>query len=79
MKKISSVFLITALLLSHAMCAVVSWQYCDMIWGIRYAGYSAPAWTALFSAVPFAVGIAVCIAAAVYFGRKESERYGEKT
>ena len=42
MKTISNLFLILAVLLSDVMCAVVAYNYCDMMWGIKYAGYSAP-------------------------------------
>ena len=46
MKTISNLFLILAVLLSDVMCAVVAYNYCDMMWGIKYAGYSAPVSTA---------------------------------
>ena len=52
------------------MCALVAYNYSDMLWGIQYAGYSAPAWTAFLTAIPFAVGIAVCIALAIIFKKK---------
>lgn len=70
MKKLSTLFAILAVLLSHAMCAVVAWNYCDMLWGIKYAGYSAPASTAFLSAIPFVVGIAVCVWLALHFRRR---------
>ena len=41
-----------------------------MLWGIRYAGYSAHASVAFLTAVPYAVGIAVCIVLAVLLKRK---------
>ena len=37
MKTISNLFLILAVLLSDVMCAVVAYNYCDMMWGIKYA------------------------------------------
>ena len=70
MKKLSVCLFGLAVLLSDIMCAVVAWNYCDMVWGIKYAGYSAPAWTAFFLAIPFAAGIVVCIALAVFFKKK---------
>ena len=70
MKKLSILFTVLAILLSHIMCAVVAWNYCDMLWGIKYAGYSAPASTAVLSAIPFWVGIMVCVALALYFKKK---------
>ena len=70
MKKLSILFTVLAILLSHIMCAVLAWNYCDMLWGIKYAGYSAPASTAVLSAIPFLVGIMVCVALALYFKKK---------
>ena len=70
MKGLSVCFWVLAALLSNIMCAVVAWNYCDMRWGIKYAGYSAPASTAFLSAIPFVIGIAICIAFALIFKRK---------
>lgn len=67
---LSTVFWILAALLSDVMCAVTAYSYCDMLWGIRYAGYSAPASVAFLTAVPYALGIAVCIVLAVLLKRK---------
>ena len=63
-------FWIFAVLLSDVMCAVVAYTYCDMVWGIKYAGYSAPAWTALLVGIPYAVGIIICIVLAIFFMKK---------
>lgn len=70
MKKLSIVFGILAVLLSDIMCAVVSYNYCAMQWGGQYAGYSAPPSTAFIAAIPYAIGIAVCVSLAVVFRRK---------
>ena len=70
MKKLSVCFWVLAAVLSDIMCAVVAWNYCDMLWGIRYAGYSAPVATSFLSAIPFAVGIAICISFALFFRKK---------
>ena len=72
-KKISICFWIMAVLLSDIMCVVVAYTYCDMVWGIRYAGYSAPASTAFMLAIPFAIGIVICVALAIFFKRKTSQ------
>ncbi len=61
MKKLSVIFIGLAILLSDLMCACVAYHYCNMLWSIRCAGASAPAGTAFLLAIPFAVGIAVCI------------------
>ena len=72
MKKLSVCFWILAVILSDIMCAVVAWNYCDMLWGIKYAGYSAPASTAFLSAIPFATGIAICVVLAIVFKKKSN-------
>ena len=67
---LSAVFWVLAALLSDVMCAVTAYSYCDMLWGIRYAGYSAPASVAFLTAIPYAVGIAVCVALALFLKRE---------
>lgn len=54
-------FTTLAILLSNIMCTTVAYNYCDMQWGIRYGGYSAPANTAFFLIIPYAIGITICI------------------
>lgn len=73
MEKLYVCFWVLAALISDIMCAVVAWNYCSMLWGIKYAGYSAPASTAFLLAIPFAVGIAICIALAMFFKRKSKK------
>ena len=73
MKRLSLVFAALAVLLSDVMCAVVSSSYTSMIWGIRYAGYSAPAWVSLLLAIPFAAAIAVCGVLAIRFRKKADQ------
>jgi len=70
MKKLSICFWALAIILSDIMCAVIAWNYCDMCWGIKYAGYSAPASTAFLLVIPFVAGIAVCIVLAIVFRKK---------
>ena len=70
MKALSCTFAALAILLSDVMCAAVAFSYCDMLWGIRYASYSAPASTAFLLVIPYAAAIAVCTALAVIFGEK---------
>jgi hypothetical protein len=70
MKKMSVCFGALAILLSNIMCVVVAYNYSDMLWGIQYAGYSAPVWTAFLSAIPFVIGIAICIVLAIIFKKK---------
>ena len=70
MKKLSVLFAALAVLLWGAMCAVVAWNYCDMLHGIEHHGFSAPADIAFFYAIPFVIGIAVCVVLAMVFHKK---------
>ena len=70
MKKISNIFIVLAVILSDVMCAVVGYHYASMQWGIKYACYSAPASTAFLYAIPFVVGIIVCVILAIRFRKK---------
>ena len=72
MKTLSAIFWVLAVILSDVMCAVVAYNYCDMVWGIQYAGYSAPASTAFILAIPYAIGVAVCVILALYFKKKNA-------
>ena len=65
------VFLISSVLLSNAMCAVVAYNYCTIQWGSIYAGYSAPANSAFLYAIPYGAAIALCLLFASLFYRKE--------
>lgn len=62
-------FGLLALLLSHAMCAVVAYHYSALQFGTEYLGFSAPANLAFLLAVPFCAGIAACLLLAWRFGR----------
>ena len=70
MKKLSIIFGVLAVLLSDIMCAVVAYNYCDLLWGGQYAGYGVPASTAFVYAIPFVIGIIVCVILAIVFRRK---------
>ena len=70
MKKLSYALFGLAVLLSDVMCWVVGYRYSDMLWCIRYACYSAPAWTAWLTALPFLAGIAVCVLLGAWLRRK---------
>ena len=70
MKTMSMVFGMLAILLSNIMCAVVAFNYRDMLCGIEHAGYSAPASTAFLYAIPFVVGIVACAIVAIKFCKK---------
>ena len=69
MKKLSRLFFALALLLSHAMCAVVAYNYGYLLYG-PLIGTSAPAYVAFFYAIPFLAAIAICLALSVVFFKK---------
>ena len=50
-----------SIILFGAMTAVSAYNYASMECAIAHAGASAPAYVALFTAIPFAVVIAVCL------------------
>lgn len=64
MKKWSSLFFLLASLLCSAMCAVVAYEFCEIKWEIKTCYTSAPVDIAFLYAIPFAVGIIACLAAA---------------
>lgn len=70
MKKLWILFIVLAVILSDVMCAVVAYSYCDLVWGGKYAGYSAPPSTAFAFAIPFLIAIAVCLAVAYMLRKK---------
>ena len=63
-------FIVAAIILSNMMCANVAFEYCNMLWGIKYAGYSAPANVAFLLAIPYALGIVICLILSYIFWRK---------
>ena len=70
MKHLSRIFAALAILLWGAMCAVVAWNYCDLLHSIDHHGFSAPADIAFFYAIPFGIVIAVCVVLAMVFHKK---------
>jgi len=74
MKKLSILFTILALILSHIMCIVVAWNYRDMLCGIAHSCYSAPAEMAFLTAIPYVCGIIICSIIACIFRRVESDQ-----
>lgn len=70
MKILSKVFAAFAILLSDVCCAVVAFNYCDMLWQIKYAGTSFPASIAFLYAIPFGIGIVICAALSYVFYKK---------
>lgn len=73
MKKVSKLFLMLAVILSNVMCAVVAYNFCNMQWGIKYAGYSAPASVAFLYVIPYGIGIAICVVVSVALKNKANK------
>lgn len=73
MEKLHYLFTILAVLLMNIMCAVVGFRYGEMVWGAENAGYSAPPSTAFFLAVPYMIGILICVALAMIFRKKQKK------
>ena len=74
MKRLPLIFIIIALILSHLMCIVVASNYTSMLCGIEHRGFSAPASTAFLYAVPFIIGIVICVLLAVFFKKKNGAK-----
>ena len=70
MKKLSYLFSAIAVILSDIMCGVVAYNYRDILCGIEHAGFSAPASMVFLYAIPFVVGIVVCVMLAIKFRKK---------
>ena len=70
MKKISNIFVALVVILCSVMCTVVGYNYASMQWGIKYAGYSAPASVAFLYVIPYGIGIVVCVIVAVVLRKK---------
>ncbi len=62
-KYLSYIFIALAILLSDVMCATVAYDYCAMQRGMN----SAPASVAFLLAIPYAIGIAICVILAWVF------------
>ena len=77
MKRLRNLFVVLALGLSHAMCAVVAWIYRDIVCGMEHMGFSAPPDIAFLYAIPFAVAILLCLVLAYDFHRKMPSPRGE--
>ena len=70
MKKWAVLFYVFALLLSHAMCAVIAYNYRGMLCAIEHMGASAPTSVAFLSAIPFCAGILVCLLLGRFFRKR---------
>lgn len=73
MKHLPKLFAVLSIILTIIMCVVVAYNYGTLVWGGQYAGYSAPPETAFFLAIPYLIGIAVCVALAVFFKKRSRQ------
>ena len=69
-KILRNIFTVLALVLSHWTCIVVAFNYAGMLCGIEHKGFSAPANTAFYLAIPYYIGIAICVVLALMFNKK---------
>ena len=70
MKKPGYLLTVLAIIISHIMCIVVTYNYRDILCSIEHAGFSGPAWLAFLYAIPFVVGIIVCTVLAIRFHKR---------
>jgi hypothetical protein len=70
MKTLKYLFIALAIILSDIMCAVVAYNYRDLLCRIGHGGFSAPAEIAFLLAIPFLAAIIACIILAIVFHRK---------
>ena len=69
-KILEHVFAAAAIILSDIMCMAVGYEYSALEWGRRYGLNSAPPYIAFLYAVPFVVGIVICVILSLVFRRK---------
>ena len=69
-KVLRNIFTAFALVLSHWTCIVVAFNYAGMLCGIEHKGFSAPANTAFYIAIPYYIAIAICVVLALIFQKK---------
>lgn len=67
---LSCVFGVLGILLSDIMCAHVAYKYRHMMCGVEHMAFSASEEVAFFLAIPYAVGIALCISSVVCIPQK---------
>ena len=78
MKKISGILRVLSSLLTNVLIAVVAYSYGVMKAGVKYGGYSAPAYSVFLYAIPFLIGIILCIALSVYFDKHKKPTDADK-
>ncbi|MBQ5840779.1 MAG: hypothetical protein IIW40_02370 [Clostridia bacterium] len=74
MKQWSNIFFALAAVLSNIMCAVVAYNYAALSYAGQAIFTSAPAYVAFFLAIPYALGIAVCILVAIILRKRSCKK-----
>lgn len=74
MKLPSRIFLIAAILLSDIMCAAVGYRYMELRCGMEHCGFSVDPELAFLEAVPYFIGIALCLFFAYRCYKKQPTR-----
>lgn len=59
-------------ILSYIMCIVVTYNYRDMICGIKHQGFSAPAYISFILGIPFLIVIIILLIIAKILEKKKS-------
>lgn len=72
-KHASVIFTLFAILVSNIMCVTVAAGYQALLWGGKYAGYSAPPSTAFIYAIPYLIGILLFLAMARHCRRRDAD------
>ena len=67
---LKNIFIVLTLILSHLACISISYNYAGMLCGIEHKGFSAPANTALYIAVPYYIGILICVVLVFILNKK---------
>ena len=65
-----NIFIALTLILSHGMCADTAFNYASLLCAIEHKGFSAPANTAFIFAIPYGVGIVICVILVLIFHKK---------
>ncbi len=69
-KILRNIFIVLALVISHAMCIEAAFNYASLLCAIEHKGFSAPADIAFLCAIPYCVGIIICVLLALVFNKK---------
>lgn len=72
-KFIAWIFAIMSVLTTDAMCAAVGYNYCNLLWGMRYEHWSAGPGVAFFLCIPF-MAVAILFAVGAVFAYNKYKR-----